>query len=275
MSTGQSANQSQPRMIEADNLSVQLGERRALDGVDLACDTGEFICVLGANGAGKTTLLKAIAGLVPHGGRVRLQGRDTQTMKPGERGRLVGYLPQGHHAHWPITAREAVAIGRIPHGATPGRPTLHDEQAIARALEATDATALASRPITELSGGERARVMLARALAVEARILLADEPISALDPAHQLAVMELLAQTAARGITVLAALHDLTLAARYATRVVVLVAGRIAADGPPRAVLSPALLATAFGITALHLEHDGAPVLVSWTRIADSGRSGQ
>ncbi len=255
-------------MIEADNITVQLGERRALDGVSLACATGEFICVLGANGAGKTTLLKAIAGLVPYEGRVTLQGRDTQAMKPSERGRLVAYLPQGHHAHWPITAREAVAIGRVPHGAAPGRPNPHDEQAISRALEATDATALASRPITALSGGERARVMLARALAVEAPILLADEPISALDPAHQLAVMALLAQTAAHGVTVLAALHDLTLAARFATRVVVLVAGRIAADGPPRTVLTPQLLATAFGVTALHLEHDGAPLLVSWTQIA-------
>ncbi len=256
-------------MIEADNLYVQLGERSALHGVSLACGTGEFICVLGANGAGKTTLLKAIAGLVPHEGRVRLQGRNIASMKSAERGRLVAFLPQGHHAHWPITAREAVAIGRVPHGATPGRTNPHDDHAIARALEATDATALAGRPITELSGGERARVMLARALAVEAPLLLADEPISALDPAHQLAVMELLAQTARHGVTVLAALHDLTLAARFATRVIVLSGGRVAADGPPRAVLSPALLATAFGVTALHLEHDGAPVLVSWTRIAD------
>ena len=255
---------SAPGMIEIEHAGVRLGTRAALDGVDLRCAKGEFVCVLGANGAGKTTLLKAIAGLVPHSGRLTLDGRDASAMRSSVRGRLVAYLPQGHHAHWPITAHEAVAIGRVPHGARPGAPGNADLAAISRALEAADAAALADRRITELSGGERARVMLARALAVEAPILLADEPIAALDPAHQLTVMKLLSNTAAQGATVLAALHDLTLAARFATRVVVLKAGRIAGDGPPAKVLTAELLASAFGITALHLEHDGTPLLVPW-----------
>ena len=256
-------------MIEIEDVTVRLGARLVLDRVSLACGKGELICVLGPNGAGKTTLLKAIAGLVAVRGRITLEGRNAPAIPATLRARIVAYLPQGHVAHWPITALEAVAIGRMPHGGGPGRTTPADAVAIDRALAAVDAVALAGRPVTELSGGERARVMLARALAVEAPVLLADEPIAALDPAHQLMVMDRLADAARQGATVLAALHDLTLAARYATRVIVLDAGGVAADGPPAEVLTPRLLGSVFHIQALHLEHAGAPLLVPWSTPAD------
>ena len=256
-------------MIELDDVSVRLGERFALDRARLICGTGELIAVLGPNGAGKTTLLKAIAGLLPVSGRIALSGRDAAAMSPIERARVAAYLPQGHVAHWPITVRDAVAIGRIAHGGGPGRERAADTAAIDRALDAVDAAHLATRAITELSGGERARVMLARALAVEAPALLADEPIAALDPAHQLAVMGLLQRSAQSGATVLAALHDLTLAARFATRAIVIHEGRIAADGPPREVLTPALLASVFSVSALHLEHGGAPLIIPWLTPVD------
>ena len=252
-------------MIALEEVSVRLGERLALDRACLACGKGELVALLGPNGAGKTTLLKAIAGLVAVSGRVMLDGRDAAWMPARQRARLVAYLPQGHVAHWPIAVRDTVAIGRMPHDGGPGRMRAGDEAAVARALAAVDAAHLADRPVTELSGGERARVMLARALAVGAPVLLADEPIAALDPAHQLAVMALIARTAATGATVLAALHDLTLAARFATRAVLLDRGRIVADGPPRDVLTPDRLAQVLGVRALHLEHDGAPVVVPWT----------
>ncbi len=259
-------------MIEIDQLSVRLGDRTALDGIDLSTKPGALIAVLGPNGAGKTTLLKALAGLVPARGRIALAGRNVAGMAPAERARIVAYLPQGHLAHWPISVRDAVAIGRTAHGAIPSRLSSADSAAIERALVMTDTAHLADRPVTELSGGERARVMLARALATEAPILLADEPTAALDPAHQLDVMALLVRTAAAGGTVLAALHDLTLAARFAHRAVVLASGRIEADGPPAHTLSPDLLSRVFGITALHLTHEGTPLVVPWLRQADLRR---
>jgi iron complex transport system ATP-binding protein len=259
-------------VIELDDVSVRLGDRIALDRARLDFRAGELVAVLGPNGAGKTTLLKAIAGLVPARGRVVVGGEEVAAMPPGRRALRIAYLPQGHVAHWPISVADAVAIGRLAHGSGPGRLRDEDAAAIASALAATDTAHLAGRAVTGLSSGERARVMLARALAVEAPILLVDEPIAALDPAHQLAVLELLARTAAGGTVVLAVLHDLTLAARFASRAVVLDQGRIAADGPPGAVLGEALLADVFRISSLRLTHEGAPVLVPWLPRADLRR---
>ncbi len=259
-------------MIELDDVSVRLAGRIVLDRVSLRSSKGELIAVIGPNGAGKTTLLRAIAGLAPADGRIQLAGQDAREMSGTTRARTVAYLPQGNIADWPISVRDVVAIGRIPHGGGPGREREGDAAAVATALAATDAVHLAERPITELSSGERARVMLARALAVQATILLADEPIAALDPAHQLGVLALLERTAASGTTVLAVLHDLTLAARFASRIVVIDDGRIVADGPPQKVLDEALLGRVFGVRALHLQHDGKPVLVPWLTQADLRR---
>lgn len=259
-------------MIEIDDASVRLGERLVLDRIGMRCAKGELIAVLGPNGAGKTTLLRAIAGLAAVDGSIRLAGGGVRDMSAASRARTVAYLPQGNIAHWPISVRDAVAIGRIPHGGGPGRERAADTKAVDVALAAVDAAHLADRPVTELSSGERARVMLARALAVEAPVLLADEPIAALDPAHQLGVLALLERTATAGATVLAVLHDLTLAARFASRVVVLDGGRIVADGAPLDVLDEALLGRVFGVRALRLEHDGKPVLLPWTTQADLHR---
>ena len=259
-------------MIGLQDVSVRLGGSYALDRVVLRCARGEFICVVGPNGAGKSTLLKAIAGLVPSTGIISIADRDARTMKARERARAAAYLPQGHVAHWPISVAEAVAIGRLPHGGGPTSLKPADEAAVGRAMAATSVTALAGRPVTELSGGERARVMLARALAVEAPLLLADEPIAALDPAHQLRVMELLARLAADGKTVLAALHDITLAARFAHRVVVLDGGRVAADGPPGRVFDKAILAGVFDIEAAVLQHAGQTVILPWLPQVDLHR---
>ncbi len=248
--------------LEARGVSVRIGSRQALEGVDLAVAPGELIAIVGPNGAGKSTLLRALAGLVaPDDGRVELGGRAMTALDVSARARAVAYLPQDRIVHWPLTVEAVVELGRLPHRglADPAR----DRLAVAAALRAMDVTAFAGRPVTALSGGERARVLLARALAQEAPILLADEPTAGLDPAHALALFEHLARLAREGRGVAVALHDLSLAARYCSRVLMLKAGRAVANGSPREVLTPETLARAYGIHATLDDIGGIPVVVA------------
>ncbi|MCR6631311.1 MAG: ABC transporter ATP-binding protein [Magnetospirillum sp.] len=242
----------------ARDVRVAVGRRQVLDQVNIRLAPGELVGLLGPNGAGKSTLMKALAGLLPCRG-VQLDGYPLDRLKPAERARRIAYLPQGAEAHWPVLCREVVALGRMPHR-TPPR---HDRAVIRRVLEEVDALHLAQRPFDTLSGGERARILLARALAVEAPVLLADEPIAHLDPCHQLRVLDLLRRRAAEGDGVMVVLHDLSLAAGRCDRLYVLHQGRVAAEGVPAQVLDDPLLARVFGIRAWRGQAE-RPVLVPW-----------
>ncbi len=242
--------------LSVEDLSVDLAGRRAVADVSFALPGGRLVALVGPNGAGKTTLLRAIAGLLPGHGDVRIEGRALAALAPRERARSIAYLPQGHQAHWSLTAREIVALGRFPHGASdPARLGEADAAAVRSALSRADALTFAGRDVLALSGGERARVMLARVLAVEAGLLLADEPTAALDPRHQILVMQTLAAEAARGTLVIAATHDLGLAARHADLVLALRDGRLVALGAPRDVLTPDFLRDTYGVEALLADH--------------------
>lgn len=221
------------------------GARDVLQGIDLTIGPGECVGLLGPNGAGKTTLLRAALGLIPargHSSLAALPARD--------RARCAAFMPQGRDIAWPMPVEAVVALGRIPH---PRAARAEDREAVDRALSRLRLTEWRHRAATELSGGEQARVLLARVLAQETPLILADEPTAGLDPAQQLAVMELFRDIADEGRSVLTSLHDLGLAARFCTRLVVMQAGRIVADGPPRTVLTPDLLSGVFGIRA-HIE---------------------
>jgi len=248
-------------MVRLEAVSVALGGRRAVDRVsaDLA---GGVIGLIGPNGAGKSTLVRAIAGLVRADGTVSIDGAPVATMPLAARARRVAYLAQGQAVHWPLTVERLVALGRLPHLAPFARPGTADAQAIERALGRTELVSLRERSFDQLSGGERARVLLARALAVEAPLLLVDEPLAALDPAHQIEVMALLRAEADRGATVIVVLHDLTLAARWCDRLLLIDKGSLAADGAPAEVLTAERIGAVYNVSAYIGEAAGQPLIV-------------
>jgi iron complex transport system ATP-binding protein len=252
--------------LTANEITVRLGGTTIVERASLTLRGGEFVALVGPNGAGKTTLIRALAGLVPADGAITLGGKPLQTINPRERARAIAYLPQGHIFHWPMSVESIVMLGRAPHGDPFSSTTPDDRAAVERALATTETMAFAQRAVTTLSGGEKARVALARALATQASVLLADEPTASLDPRHQLVVMELLRSAAHNGNAILAILHDLTLAARFADRVLVMERGRIVADGPPADALAPERLAAVFGIEA-------ATVQVGDKRVPIAGRA--
>jgi len=252
--------------IAADRVSVSLGGRHVVREVSAALTPGRLVGVLGPNGAGKSTLVRALLGLVPHHGNVTIDGIARTAMSRAAIAQAVAYLPQGQVLHWPLTVARLVALGRLPHLAPFSRLADSDHAAIDHAMARAGVTSLADRLATELSGGERARVLLARALAVEAPALIADEPLASLDPAHQIEGMELLRAEADAGRLVVAVLHDLTLAARFCDRVLVMAEGALVADGAPRHVLTAELLARVYGITA-YFGEGATPMLVPLDRL--------
>ena len=249
--------------LEIRSLSVDLGARQVLQNIDLSLEPGRLTALIGPNGAGKTTLMRAMAGLVrPSAGEVALNGAPVARMRASERAQAIAYLPQGGAVAWPLPVESVVALGRLPHGEEPDRLPKPGREAVAAALLSVGLQGFETRPAAALSGGERARMLLARALATQAPALLADEPVAALDPRHQLIVLDVLKAHAHAGATVVAILHDLNLAARFADRIVLLNQGKLEASGSPEAVLTEARLASSFGIRARVATEEGHPLIV-------------
>ena len=251
----------------ASGLSLRLGTTQVLGGVSATFARDRVTALLGPNGAGKSTLLGCLAGLrVPDSGAVTLDGAPVLGLYPRDRARRIGFLPQTGEVNWDIDVRTLVGLGRFPHRA-PWGETDADRDAIARALAATDLTAFADRRVATLSGGERARALLARVLAGEPEWLLADEPLAHLDPGHALDTLDRLRAAAAAGAGVIVVLHDLGHAARVADDVVMLAGGRVVAEGPADSVLTASHIAAAYGID-VHLAElpNGGRVIVPLTR---------
>ena len=254
--------------LTAQGLNVKLSGRAVLNDISLSLSSGHLVALVGPNGAGKTTLLRALAGLVPSHGAIHVGGDALTSLTLRERARRFAYLPQGHVVHWPLPARDIVALGRYPHGATdPARLTPKDTEAVLRAMQATDTIEFSARRVTELSGGERSRVALARVLAVEAPVILADEPTASLDPRHQFDVMKSLRAAAGKGVLVIVVTHDLGLAARFADTVLVLSEGRLVSRGAPAQALSEQIMGDVFRISAYRAEYQREAVIVPWAEI--------
>ncbi|MCY4051305.1 MAG: ABC transporter ATP-binding protein [Gammaproteobacteria bacterium] len=254
-------------LLSADNVYVELQKRKILRGISLCLCKGELLGLLGPNGAGKSTLMKALAQLLPYRGEIRCMGRSLQQVPAIERARLIAYLEQSVQKGWPIKVHDYVALGRLPHRSTWYRNMHrdHDSKAVKIAIEQVGLGSLDDRPVVELSGGEFARVRLARALAVQTPLLLADEPVSVLDPFHQLQVMELLRRLCCDGRAGIVVLHDLTLASRFCDRLLLLDKGRTVASGIPRQVLTPVNLQQVYQVQAMVGEHQQQSYILPWS----------
>ncbi|HXO22198.1 MAG TPA: ABC transporter ATP-binding protein [Thermoanaerobaculia bacterium] len=264
-----------PRLA-ARGLACAYGARTVLEGFDLVAEPGTITVLLGPNGAGKSTALRALARLLPpRAGAVTLDGREIWRLPRRSFVREVAFLPQIEVAAWPMTVEQLVLLGRLPHRGWLLPYSARDHEAVAVALAQVELTDLVRRDLDSLSGGERRRAMLARALAQEARVLLLDEPGAHLDLRHQTELFLLLRRlTRERGVAVVSSLHDLNLAAIFADRAVLLSGGRVLAQGAPREVMTPELLRAAFGIAVEVIPHprNGAPLILPVFSEAGAGK---
>jgi iron complex transport system ATP-binding protein len=256
--------------IAATGIAARFGSTTVLQGVDFAARSGEMVGLIGPNGSGKTTLLRILANLrKPEEGVVRYAGKTAAEFGAGSLARHIAYLAQGGEVHWPLRVETLVALGRLPHREAFGGANAADRAVVARAMAAADVTRFRGRTMSQVSGGERMRILLARALAVEGDLLLADEPTAALDPLHQLQVMQLLRATLRDGRGVIVVLHDLALAIRFCDRLVLLAEGGVLVQGTPSEVLTDDHIRRAYGVEVVRGERDGVPFLLPWAPRAD------
>lgn len=262
-------------MIVVDEMVVEFDGDRILDDVSVAVDGGEVLGIIGPNGAGKTTLLRAIDGIVnPCDGSIRVCDDPISSLTARETARRIAVLPQSTDVPFDFSVRDIVAMGRTPYGGRFGRQHEHTTNQIDRALERTETTSIANRPITEISGGERQRVLIARAIAQDTPVLLLDEPTANLDINHQIATFELVRSLAADGKAVLTAIHDLNLAARFCDRLLLLADGKPIATGTPEEVLAAERIESTYGVrTAVRRDpiHDAVRVSPLPERTPPSG----
>lgn len=249
------------------DLSVTLGrgrhQRRVLDDVSFSISPGEVVGILGPNGAGKSTLIRSALGLAPiTTGAIKLGGHTISELDHQQRAKLAAYVPQEREIAWPVTVEAVVALGRLPHRSAFAAIGDAEQTIIETAMHDADILALRHRPITELSGGERARVLIARALAQETPLIIADEPTSGLDPAHQLTLLALFRQKAATGHAIVLSIHELHLATRWCDRIILLHEGHIAADGDPESVLTHDALNQVYGCDAHIVSTPDGPVII-------------
>ncbi len=253
-------------MLVAEDIRFTYGGTAVLDGLDLEVRAGEMLGVVGPNGSGKTTLLRLISGVLqPAGGRIAIGGRDVAALEPSERARLVSVVPQNPTLPESFTVLDLVLMARNSHLRLLQWEGRADVDVALRAMEATETSALAERTVGTVSGGERQRAVVAMALAQEAPVLLLDEPTSNLDLAHQTGIMDMVATVMLeRGAAVLVAMHDLTLAAQYCDRLLMLADGRSHSEGPPSEVLTAENISAVYGTQVFLMAHPqgGTPVVL-------------
>jgi cobalamin transport system ATP-binding protein len=258
-------------VIDVRAVTVRLGGRAVVDGVDLGVGEREWVTIIGPNGAGKSTLLRAIGGLVAYTGEIDLDGRASGALGRRERAKTIAMVAQTPVVPPGMRVIDYVLLGRTPYIAPLGRESVSDLSTVDDVLTALDLESFAGRRLETLSGGERQRVFLARALAQGARILLLDEPTSALDIGHQQEVLDLVDRLRGeRGLTVLSTMHDLSIAGEYADRLVLLAGGRVVTAGTPREVLTEATLTEHYRARVTVIDGEHGPVVVPMKKLKRS-----
>lgn len=243
-------------MLKIQSLSVSYGSRQVLHDISLNVQSGEVLALIGPNGAGKSTLIRAASGVIPYTGHVRTNGDDFAALTPMQRAKYIATVPQAVALPPAFTVWETVLLGRTPYLGFLGQPSKKDEEIARQALQRVSALQFENRRVGELSGGEQQRILLARALCQSTPILLLDEPTAHLDLQYQVGILELVAELAHKDkLAVLVALHDLNLAAHYADRIALMVAGEIKAEGQPEQVLRPELIAEAYCLPVQVVKH--------------------
>ncbi len=241
--------------IEFKDVTVRISNHTILDKISFILQEGFFVSLLGPNGAGKTTLVKALAGLLPYEGSIKINGLEVRDMPSKELGQNLAYIPQGHEVNWPMRVRDLVGLGRLPHQSILRPNGSDDEIAIDSALKITNLSDFTERRFDQLSGGEKSRVMIARSLASQPLLLLADEPTVALDPYHQLQILSVLHQNTQQGLNLIAILHDISQAAQFSDQILLLDKGKLIHQGKPDEVLTNEYLKKIYNISfAQHIE---------------------
>ena len=257
-------------LLEARDIDYFIDRVRVLEGVDLKLARGELIGLIGPNGAGKSSLVRLLAGVEPaSSGEIRFEGAPLDQLPARARAQRIGYLAQGAEAHWPLSVEQIVELGRLPYQKWWLQPTAEDHDRVERAMQLTETLAYRNRIVSTLSGGEHTLVMLARIFAAEPELIFADEPVAALDPYHQLHVMEVLRKHADGPCAAVVVLHDLELAARFCDRLYLLNHGRLHCAGPVNEVLTADNIAEVYGVEA-RIDRDVRGVSVtSLSRLSD------
>jgi len=245
-------------LLSAQNITVHGGMTKLLDNVNLELASGELVGLIGPNGAGKSTLLSALAGLNRFTGEVQYRNQSIRQLNDTERAQQIGWMEQLSAPHWPVSIEQLVMLGRIPYLSRWQSPSDYDHKCVGRAINATDCGHLVGRRVDTLSGGELTRVLLARVLATEPKVLLADEPTAALDLGHQLQVMDVLRNFVSGENGCVVVLHDLSLASRYCDRLVLLDQGKNVASGVPSDVLTTDIIRKVYGVDTMSIGPDGS-----------------
>ncbi len=256
-------------IIQANNITLTFGQRVILNSLNINIGAGELVGLIGPNGAGKTSLLRILAKLqTADTGTVQLDGQNLDQINRKQLAQSIGYLAQGAPAHWPLQVRRLIELGRLPYLSPWGKLSDHDRQIVDLAIHQAEVEHLSERVVSTLSGGERLRVLIARMFATEPNIILADEPIAALDPYHQLHIMELFRDHCERGGSAVVVMHDLNMAARFCHRLALLHEGSIVSEGAPEQVLQPQQLREVYGIEAELQQHDSGLTVLPKKRVA-------
>jgi iron complex transport system ATP-binding protein len=256
-------------ILQADNITLSFNKHVILNSLNIKIGAGKLVGLIGPNGAGKTSLLRILAKLqTPDSGTVQLDGKNLSEIPRKQLAQAIGYLEQGAPAHWPLQVRRLIELGRLPYLSPWGELSRHDRDIVDRAIEQAEVGHLSDRIISTLSGGERLRVLIARMFATEPNIILADEPIAALDPYHQLHIMELLRDHCERGGSAVVVMHDLNMAARFCHQLALLHNGHIVSEGTPEQVLQPQQLRDVYGIHAELQQHASGLTIFPKSRVS-------